>query len=263
MVDNTVIVTTVNGAWPETEAMLKLFAESLRIGDGTEHLLRHLLVVAMDLRALAMCKSLHVFDHCLYLESVLIRNRDLRKNRIMMLEKIHLLSSVLDLGYSFIFTDLDVLWLRNPLRQFSPSAHLSISSDYYNGNPWDMNNLANTGFFYAKSNAFTIEFYKYWYMSRALYPGLSDNTLFNKIKMSAYVQELGIQINHLDTDYFGGFCQQSEDVRKVITVHANCCAGLEDKLHDLRVVVEDWRKYKNGSVEIGGFKWRVPLNCHL
>lgn len=104
MVDNTVIVTTVNGAWPETEAMLKLFAESLRIGDGTEHLLRHLLVVAMDLRALAMCKSLHVFDHCLYLESVLIRNRDLRKNRIMMLEKIHLLSSVLDLGYSFIFT---------------------------------------------------------------------------------------------------------------------------------------------------------------
>lgn len=74
---------------------------------------------------------------------------------------------------------------------------------------------------------------------------------------------MGIQINYLDTDYFGGFCQQSEDVRKVITVHANCCAGLEDKLHDLRVVVEDWRKYKNGSVEIGGFKWRVPLNCHL
>ncbi|KAJ0969193.1 hypothetical protein J5N97_022070 [Dioscorea zingiberensis] len=248
--------------------MLELFMESLRIGEATEHLLRHVVVVAMDLRAFERCKSVNAGQYCFLLQT---RGVDFSADKKfmtgdflkMMWNRIDFLRLVLDLGYSFIFTDVDVMWLRNPISKFPGDGHMTISCDRYNGNPWDKKNRANTGFLYVKSNAFTIEFYKYWYMARVLYPGLNDQHVFYKIKNNPFVQELGIQINYLDTAYFGGFCQPSEDVRKVCTMHANCCVGVENKLNDLRVLVEDWRMYRNGSVEVGGFKWRVPRKCHL
>ncbi|XP_047150720.1 uncharacterized protein At4g15970-like [Vigna umbellata] len=52
-----------------------------------------------------------------------------------------------------------------------------------------------------------------------------------------------LSIRFLSTDYFGGFCHHAEDFNEVLTMHANCCVGLENKVSDLKILLEDWKKY--------------------
>jgi hypothetical protein len=60
---------------------------------------------------------------------------------------------------------------------------------------------------------------------------------------------------------------------RVITMHANCCKGLQNKLTDLQLSLEDWSLYKDNNVSptqlgnnVEGTKdqlnlWRVPFAC--
>ncbi|KAL8209932.1 hypothetical protein R6Q57_006664 [Mikania cordata] len=52
-------------------------------------------------------------------------------------------------------------------------------------------------------------------------------------------------------------------------MHANCCVGLENKVHDLGIMLDDWRKYlkfiqnrttTNTTLEYKGY-WTVPQLC--
>nr|GEZ22897.1 putative nucleotide-diphospho-sugar transferase, nucleotide-diphospho-sugar transferase [Tanacetum cinerariifolium] len=161
----------------------------------------------------------------------------------MMWRRIDFLRTVLDLGYSFVFTDADIMWFRDPFPMFHKDADFQIACDYFNGDPSDLRNLPNGGFNYVKSNKKTIEFYNFWYNSRVTYPHLHDQDVFNKIKFNPFIKKVGLSIRFLDTAYFGGFCQPSRDLNKVCTMHANCCVGLENKVHDLEIMLGDWRKY--------------------
>ncbi|XP_071730491.1 uncharacterized protein At4g15970-like [Rutidosis leptorrhynchoides] len=269
MSKRTVIITTLNDAWAEPDSMFDLLLESFRIGNQTKRFLKHLVVVTLDQKAYARCLKLH--PHCYNLNTpgidfsgeAYFMAADYLK---MMWRRIYFLRNVLDLGYSFVFTDADLMWFRDPFTQFHKDADFQIACDYFNGNPTDLKNLPNGGFNYVKSNDKTIKFYKFWYNSRLTYPGLHDQDVFNKIKFNPFIKKVGLRIRFLDTAYFGGFCQPSKDLNKVCTMHANCCVGLENKVHDLGIMLDDWRNYMKSAVNqttMYRFKgsWRVPQLC--
>ncbi|XP_023736584.1 uncharacterized protein At4g15970 isoform X2 [Lactuca sativa] len=265
---NTVIITTMNDAWTEPDSMFDLFLESFRIGNQTKRFLKHIVVVTLDQKAYSRCLKLH--PHCYNLST---RGMDFSGEAYfmaadylkMMWRRIDFLRTVLDLGYSFLFTDADIMWFRDPFPQFHKDADFQIACDYFNGNPYDLNNLPNGGFNYVKSNKKTIQFYKFWYNSRLTYPSMHDQDVFNKIKYNPFIKNVGLQIRFLDTAYFGGFCQPSKDLNKVCTMHANCCVGLENKVNDLGIMLGDWRNYtrslNNQTTHESVGLWTIPQLC--
>lgn len=159
------------------------------------------------------------------------------------------------------------MWLRDPMERFDPKADFQIACDNFRGNPYDINNSPNGGFTYVKSNDRTIEFYEFWYSSRVKYPGNHDQDVLNRIKYDPFIKDIGLEIRFLDTAYFGGFCEPSKDLDLVCTMHANCCVGLANKIHDLRIILDDWRIYKSFSTDKSlspshhHQNWTVPQRC--
>lgn len=107
MEDRTVILTTLNEAWAEPESMFDVFLSSFRIGNGTQRLLNHLVVICLDPKAYARCLALH--PHCYNFNS---NGTNFSREAFfmtptyleMMWDRINLLSSILKLGYNFVFT---------------------------------------------------------------------------------------------------------------------------------------------------------------
>ncbi|KAK9115091.1 hypothetical protein Syun_021888 [Stephania yunnanensis] len=242
----TVILTTLNGAWAATGSIIELFLESFHIGEGTKKLLKHLVIIALDQNAHARCLALHT--HCFALttdgvdfsqEAYFMTPSYLK----MMWRRIEFLKSILEMGYNFVFTDADIMWLRDPFHRFFSDTDFQISCDHFVASPFDLQNKPNGGFYYAKSNNRTIAFYNFWYSSRETYPEYHDQDVLNIIKYDPLIAKMGLKIKFLPTFFFGGFCEPSKIFQVVCTMHANCCFGLESKLHDLKITLEDWRNY--------------------
>ena len=77
------------------------------------------------------------------------------------------------------------MWLRDPFKIFYKDTDFQIACDVFNGNSSDLNNFPNGGFKYVKSNKRTIWFYKFWFKSRNVYPGLHEKSVLNNIKINA------------------------------------------------------------------------------
>ncbi|CAN6236048.1 unnamed protein product [Urochloa humidicola] len=269
MGDNTVILTTLNAAWASPGSVIDLFIGSFHSGVGTNSLLKHLVIVAFDLKAYEQCVKIH--PHCFALGTEGVdfseEKRFLTSGYLeMMWRRLDFLRLVLEKGYNFIFSDADIMWFRNPFPHFYPDVDFQIASDHYVGNATDLRNIANGGFSYVKSNERSIEFYSFWYSSRLRYPGYHDQDVFNAIKHDPYIVGIGLTIKFLSTKYFGGFCEPSRDLNEVCTMHANCCIGLRSKIHDLRIMMEDWRSYLSLPPNLKRLRtsaWRVPQNCSL
>ncbi|KAL6533720.1 hypothetical protein OROHE_013553 [Orobanche hederae] len=272
MADKTVIITTLNEAWIEPNSIFDLFLESFRIGNRTHRLLKHLVVVSLDQRAFGHCLKTQQTEqlHCYFLTTS--RGIDFSGEAQfmspdyleMMWTRINFLASVLDMGYSFVFTDADIMWLRNPFPHFYTDTNFQISCDLFGGNSTDLDNAPNGGFNYVRSANQTVEFYRFWYESRRHYPGKHDQDVLNKIKYDPFIGEIGLEIKFLDTVYFGGFCQPSRDLNRVCTMHANCCAGLDNKIHDLRILLDDWKNYLSLPENVTRRtppSWSVPQSC--
>ncbi|EYU37477.1 hypothetical protein ABFS82_01G049400 [Erythranthe guttata] len=270
MKDNkTVIITTLNAAWTEPNSIFDLFLESFKIGNGTQDLLKHVLVVALDQKAYSRCLEVQLHCYALTTEGIdfsgeaHFMSEDYLK---MMWRRIDFLHTVLQLGYDFVFTDADVMWLRNPFERFHPDGDFQIACDHYWFNYTDVNNSPNGGFNYVKSNNRTIQFYKFWHTGREYFPGKHDQDVLNAIKMNPFIKRIGLEMRFLDTAEFGGFCEPSKDLDRVVTMHANCCIGMENKIHDIKMVIDDWKRY-NISIPIGGERnvstrfWTVPRFC--
>lgn len=165
----------------------------------------------------------------------------------------------------FLLQDADIMWFRDPFPHFDLDADFQIACDHFSGNSSDVDsNKPNGGFNFVRSNNRSIEFYKFWYSSRETYPGLHDQDVLNRIKYDSFIIDIGLKIRFLNTAYFGGFCEPSKDLNQVCTMHANCCFGLESKVHDLRILLLDWRLFmslpptlKRSSI----LSWRAPQNC--
>lgn len=102
------ILTTLNEAWAAPGSVLDLFFESFEIGEGTSKLLKHLVIIALDAKAYSRCREVH--KHCFNLET---KGSDFsggeayfmtRSYLKMMWRRIDFLRSVLEMGYSFVFT---------------------------------------------------------------------------------------------------------------------------------------------------------------
>ncbi|XP_072973718.1 uncharacterized protein At4g15970-like [Typha angustifolia] len=264
--DKTVILTEINEAWSEPNSLVDLFLESFHVGEQTEHLLDHLLIIAMDPKAFERCKVVH--RHCYFLktEGISYNTEQVYNTKDyldMMWGRNMFQQSILEMGYNFLFTDVDIMWLRDPLRRIAITSDIAISSDFFFGDEDSMRNFPNGGFLYAKSSNKTIEFYKNWQLARERFPGKHEQHIFNQIK-GEFSARFQVRIQFLDTAYCTGFCQLSKDLNKVTTIHANCCVGLGAKLHDLKNVLEDWKAYKAGTPEeriSGKYQWRVPGIC--
>ncbi|XP_062185023.1 uncharacterized protein At4g15970-like isoform X2 [Phragmites australis] len=269
MEDNTVILTTLNAAWASPGSVIDLFIDSFHSGVRTSSLLKHLVIVTFDWKAYEQCAKIHPYCFALGTEGVDFSDekRFLTSGYLdMMWKRLDFLRSVLEKGYNFIFSDADIMWFRNPFPHFYPEADFQIACDHYVGNATDLRNIGNGGFNYVKSNERSIEFYSFWYLSRLRYPGYHDQDVFNVIKHDPYVADIGLKIKFLSTTYFGGFCEPSRDINKVCTMHANCCIGLRSKIHDLRIMMDDWRSYLSlppNLKRLQTLAWRVPQNCSL
>ncbi|KAH7426499.1 hypothetical protein KP509_10G003500 [Ceratopteris richardii] len=246
----TVIITALNAAWAKKGTMIDIFLESLKNGQGTLTLLHHLLIVSVDKIAYRRCLTIH--PHCLFISTPgvdfsgeqLLLSEDYIK---LMWRRIRFLQTVLQMNYTFLFTDADVLWLRNPLTllEADPEADFQIACDQYNGNPSDKHNHPNAGFTYVRPNERTVRFYGYWYKERTRGARMADQEVLNAIKSEDEFARIGLKMKFLDTRYIGGFCaMRSTDMTKAITMHANCCKGLKAKLADLRMILEKWKAWQ-------------------
>ncbi|XP_057445184.1 uncharacterized protein At4g15970-like isoform X2 [Lotus japonicus] len=269
MEDRTVILTTLNEAWAAPNSVFDLFLESFRIGDRTRRLLNHLVIIALDQKAFIRCQVIHSYCFLLVSEGIdfheeayFMTPRYLK----MMWRRIDFLRSVLEMGYNFVFTDVDIMWFRDPFPRFHADADFQIACDHFTGNFDDVENRPNGGFNFVKSNNRSIEFYKFWYSSQETYPGYHDQDVLNFIKVDPFIADIGLKMKFLDTASFGGICEPSRDLNQVCTMHANCCYGIDSKLHDLRIMLQDWRHYLTlppSLKRMSVISWRVPQKCSL
>ncbi|CAN0891396.1 Uncharacterized protein At4g15970 [Linum grandiflorum] len=264
--NKTVILVTITEALARPGSMLDLFLESFWVGNGTQELLRHLVIVSLDRKAHQRCQAVH--PHCYEMPSS--STKDLsnlttdasfmtQEYLVVVWRKIELVASVLQLGYDLILTDADIMWFRNPFTHLAaePAADIQVACDDYRGN----SSNPNTGFLFVRTNNRTIRFLNHWYESRIRYPKQHDQDVFSHIiRTHQFVHQIGLRIRFLDTAYFGGFCQPVKDLSLATTMHANCCVGMETKVHDLKIVLRDWKHFS--SAESGQnstrFDWTPP-----
>ncbi|XP_009776156.2 uncharacterized protein At1g28695-like [Nicotiana sylvestris] len=268
--NKTVIITVVNKAYIEGDKpMVDLFLDGFWQGEGTRELVNHLLIVAMDQTSYERCKFMHL--HCYKLETdgvdfggeKLFMSQDFIK---MMWRRTLFLGDVLKKGYNFIFTDTDVLWLRNPFPNLylNQTVDLQISTDKFNGSQWSEENPINTGFYMIKSNSKTIALLDAWYAGKDNInsTGWKDQDVLIKLMKDGMFKQLGLTVRFLDTLYFSGFCDDSKDVNVVATIHANCCRSISAKLADLTAVLHDWRRFKGSDAnQTSTFGWTQHVNC--
>ncbi len=115
--NKTVIITSLNQAWAAPDAkknqnmsMFSLFLEGFRNGEGTQHLLDHLIVVALDNKAYNSCMQQSHRLHCFKLQST--EDVDFSPEQVfmstdyvkMVWKRFEYLGHVLSLGYNFIFS---------------------------------------------------------------------------------------------------------------------------------------------------------------
>lgn len=289
MEDGTVILTMIfDEAWTRPGSVLGLFLKSFQIGQGTKRLLNHLVIVTLGSQAFQNCNVLH--PHCFQLRPFGSRKGPLALDNLMIQRNTNnLLLQVLDLGYSFIFTvssssswlvginyhvglsmltrnvrlqEADVMWLRTPIVHIHPSYEITILCNLHSEDSQNRSNKPGRGLIYVKSNAVSIELFKYRKVWGTLYPNSHVKSLCEALKEQQDVIEmLGVRIQYLNATYFGGFCPgDSREIRKVYTLQANCCANVEDKVHDLKLVLEDWINFRAQSFNISLGK-RAPTKC--
>ncbi|KAM0869616.1 hypothetical protein ACQ4PT_040548 [Festuca glaucescens] len=220
--NRTVILSVLNKAYAEEDGLLDLFVEGLRRGDGTQRLIRYVLLVAMDRPAFRRCRSLGGV-RCYRLPPAATNGTDdLSSEQMymsggfirMMWRRIRLLGDVLRHGYSFVFTDLDVIWLKNPFPSLNRTREedLLISSDQFNGRPEDyLGNELNTGFFFVATSNRTVALFDKWHAARNQSAGMKEQDVLNQMKRRGAFGRLGVRARVLDTARFSGFCQDSRD----------------------------------------------------
>ncbi|KAJ0112332.1 hypothetical protein Patl1_00062 [Pistacia atlantica] len=259
MPNKTVIIAVVNKAYVEqtVEAdttMLDIFLESFWLGVGTRQLLDHLLIVAVDQTAYDRCmfKRLHCYrlvtDGVDFASEKVYMSRDFIK---MMWRRTQFLLDVIKRGYNFIFTDTDVIWLRNPFTRLSKkeTVDLQMSVDTYNGDPRSQENLINTGFYFVRSNNKTISLFTTWYGMKDNSTGKKDQDVLLELMTQGLFKKLRLRVRFLPTLYFSGFCENSKDIWLVTTVHSNCCRHVDAKVQDLKAVLRDWKRFKEAKVK--------------
>ncbi|CAI7929510.1 unnamed protein product [Closterium sp. NIES-54] len=182
--------------------------------------------------------------------------------------KVAVVTSMLTLGYDVLFTDSDILWLRNPLPLLWRRPHdLQMSADWWSPNPRSV--VANGGFYAARANSRTLRFFSDWLAWHRRCPQFRIQQVFNWIRPEAnpFTRVASpLLLRYLHTNQFGGFCEMGHALSTLLTVHANCCPGLGNKLPVLNQLAADWDFFSalpvaaREGMEERGFEWK-GRNC--
>ncbi|CAL9162983.1 unnamed protein product [Musa hybrid cultivar] len=256
--DNILIIATLDAA---SRSLFDLFIESFRVGERTDVLLRHLLVLATDQKALEHCRSSHMHCHLLGAEG---NSRSAADDGHVMMRQLEFQQTLIELGYSFIYTDLDAMWFRIPWHHLESGTYLGFATDFFDGDAKSLQNVPNGGLMYVKACSNNVELYKYWKLLCKQYPTADRRSILSK-GLADGVVPFNLRFQFLDTANFGGFCQPRGEPSKVCTVQANCCGSAEEKVRGLRSLIQDWKKYRSISMEEkeggGGFSWSNTSRC--
>ncbi|CAI0421232.1 unnamed protein product [Linum tenue] len=249
-----VIITTINEAWAEPGSILDLFLESFWSGDGTQELVRHLVIVSLDQKAHQYCQAVHPHCYALTTPGVSFTGTPatFKSDEFMLMvwRRMEFYTSVLKLGIDFVFTDVDIVWFRNPFPHFHEDADFQIACDIYTGDDSELHyNSMNGGFGFVRSNDRARRFFQHWHDSRERFPGMHEQDVLNKIKDEPFIDEIGLRVKVLDTDHFGGICQPIKDLNVGCTMHATCCIGMESKIRALTAVLQDWKHFSSSPPE--------------
>eukprot|EP00850_Spirogloea_muscicola_P003002 SM000011S19180 [mRNA] locus=s11:1234586:1237562:- [translate_table: standard] len=219
-----VIVTSFTAAW---KPMLELFLEQLRSSPLTQALIRHLLVLSFDDKGYSYCQKLGL--HC-YLdtqESATKKGNYSGAAKVymtpiyldMMWRRLELKRDILQLGYNVLFTDTDILWFQDPLPLLQASQlDIQFACDRWRTDP--AKPAINAGFYFARSNNRTIAFYDHWLEGRT------------KARTSKMLPRCCCQLMTITLPL-------KLDLTLLVTVHANCCVGMDRKLGPLKRMMED------------------------
>lgn len=273
MGNKTVIIAMVNKAYVDQDVesdttMFDLFLSSFWLGEGTRSLIDHLLIVAVDQTAYDRCQFLGLNCYRLETDGVdfggekIYMSQDFIK---MMWRRTLFTLEVLKRGYNFVFTDTDVMWLRNPFARLSmnETEDMQMSVDQFYGDPWSEKQLINTGFYFVRSNNKTITLFQTWYDKKDNSTGLKEQDVLLGLINNGIIARLGLKVRFLETLYFSGFCQDSKDFKAVTTVHANCCRSITAKVADLKAVLRDWKKFRKleANAEVINLQWGTHDWC--
>ncbi|CAI5987685.1 unnamed protein product [Closterium sp. NIES-64] len=129
----------------------------------------------------------------------------------------------------------------NPLPHLlNVPSDLLIACDRWSADPKAA--AANGGFYMAHSNDRVLRFFDYWLESHTRLPGIHDQDAFMRVRPEAdpYTRvTLRLSVHYLPTESFSGFCEIGRQLGRLVTVHANCCLGLEKKMQVLQQVLGD------------------------
>ncbi|XP_065879720.1 uncharacterized protein At4g15970-like [Euphorbia lathyris] len=266
MSTRTVILTIIEKTWARNGSIVDLFLQSYKNGENTKHLLNHVVIVTLDVQSLIYCETIH--PHCFYLQTSAILYDGIGSHSFSSLNypiidhiRNQLLLRVLHLGYNALYTEADVMWLRNPFPLFHPESEVTIGCDSSSGN----GKVTSGGFFYTRASAISIDFIVLWNLIKLLYPDANNKTV---CEMALYedFKGIGLYIRFIDPQYYGGFCETNKDISNIYTMHANCCDDLDNKIHDLNLFL-DHSKYKGlmGKVTnldlLSAAAGKSPMRC--
>ncbi|KAL9245231.1 hypothetical protein vseg_018907 [Gypsophila vaccaria] len=253
MPNKTLIIAVINDAYVEGEVapnMLDFFLEGLWTGEGTRELVKHLMLVAVDQTAYDRCvfRGLHCYrlvtDGVDFMgEKVGITSEFIN----MMWRRVLFLIEVLKRGYNFIYTDIDMIWVRNPFTFLTTNTtqDFDVQFSLDSKNTSLTINRVNTGFYFVKSNHKTISLFEKWYNLKEMSRNkVREQDVLQVMTWQGVFTDLDINVRFLETELFSGFCHNSSDFRFVITIHATCRQGLKIKLPELVQVLRDWRMFK-------------------
>ncbi|CAI5497432.1 unnamed protein product [Closterium sp. Naga37s-1] len=257
----TVIVTALSEAWAP---MMRFFLDRLRLVEqqaraegeaeaegGLNQLVDRLVVVAYDDASFDECCSLGL--HCYFdWQDDAEEKEDFSGDQKhfmtpayihLVWRKVHVVRSMLALGYDVVFTDNDILWLRNPLPQLLLAApeDMHMSVDWWNADSRKV--MGNGGFYAARSNTRMLKFFDDWIAWHKRLPKHRIQQIFDWIRPEANPftrTATPLTVRYLPTAHFGGFCEMGARMAELVTVHATCCFGLDSKLRVLRKVAADW-----------------------
>ncbi|MFQ6630883.1 hypothetical protein Gotur_009555 [Gossypium turneri] len=121
------------------------------------------------------------------------------------------------------------------------------------------------GFFHLKTNERTYQFIKNLNLKRVLYPDSEHQSLCKVSGNDGFINLIGMEVSYFSEVNFGRLCLPC-DLNQIYTIQANCCEDIDSKIHDLKLVLDDWRKFKelsanNASSKWSPLSWRAPQKC--
>ena len=152
-----------------------------------------------------------------------------------------IIQHMLELGYNIIYTDLDAIWMKNPLPIIQEHLHSGTKRERHilaqkDDLQKDDNGQLCTGFTVYRSHPATISLVSLWRRQLEAKPGLNQG-IFNRLlrKIASNEPDIDVLAESLPVELFANgrlyFSKMTEgDRQKVVIAHNNFISGYDNKI---------------------------------